>query len=49
MGHLHRTVKFAGTFADGPIVATLSRHLSWLHWVLLLALKEPMQRDYYAR
>jgi predicted nuclease of restriction endonuclease-like (RecB) superfamily len=42
-------VKFAITFPDEPIVATLSRQLSWSHFVLLLALKEPMQRDYYAQ
>jgi predicted nuclease of restriction endonuclease-like (RecB) superfamily len=42
-------VKFAVTFPDEPIVATLSRQLSWSHFVLLLALKEPMQRDYYAQ
>ena len=27
----------------------MSRQLSWSHFVLLLALKEPMQRDYYAQ
>lgn len=27
----------------------LSRQLSWSHFVLLQALKEPMQRDYYAQ
>jgi len=47
--NLRRMVKFAITFPDEPIVATLSRQLSWSHFVLLLALKEPMQRDYYAQ
>lgn len=47
--NLRRMVKFAVTFPDEPIVATLSRQLSWSHFVLLLALKEPMQRDYYAQ
>ncbi|MCR3982032.1 MULTISPECIES: PDDEXK nuclease domain-containing protein [Gammaproteobacteria] len=47
--NLRRMVKFAATFPDEPIVATLSRQLSWSHFVLLLALKEPMQRDYYAQ
>ncbi|AYN20478.1 PDDEXK nuclease domain-containing protein [Alcaligenes aquatilis] len=47
--NLRRMVKFAVTFPDEPIVATLSRQLSWSHFVLLLALKESMQRDYYAQ
>lgn len=47
--NLRRMVKFAVTFPDEPIVATLSRQLSWSHFVLLLALKKPMQRDYYAQ
>ncbi len=47
--NLRRMVKFAATFPEEPIVATLSRQLSWSHFVLLLALKEPLQRDYYAQ
>ncbi|MHC9238679.1 PDDEXK nuclease domain-containing protein [Pseudomonas aeruginosa] len=47
--NLRRMVKFASTFSHEPIVATLSRQLSWSHFVLLLPLKEPMQRDYYAQ
>ena len=47
--NLRRMVKFAATFHSEPIVATLSRQLSWSHLVLLLALKEPLQRDYYAQ
>lgn len=47
--NLRRMVKFVVIFPDKPIVATLSRQLSWSHFVLLLALKEPMQRDYYAQ
>ena len=47
--NLRRMVKFAATFPEERIVATLSRQLSWSHFVLLLALKEPMQRDYYAQ
>ncbi|MFH2345349.1 PDDEXK nuclease domain-containing protein [Enterobacter cloacae] len=47
--NLRRMVKFAATFPEEPIVATLSRQLSWSHFVLLLALREPLQRDYYAQ
>jgi len=42
-------VQFAATFPDEPIVATLSRQLSWSHFVLLLPLKDPLQREYYAQ
>ena len=47
--NLRRMVKFAATFPEEPIVATLSRQLSWSHFVLLLALKDSLQRDYYAQ
>lgn len=46
--NLRRMVKFAVTFPVEEIVATLSRQLSWSHFVLLLALKDPRQREYYA-
>lgn len=42
-------VKFAVTFPDDEIVATLSRQLSWSHFVLLLGMKDPLQREYYAQ
>ena len=42
--------QFATIFADEPIVVTLSRQLSWSHFVsLLLQLKDPPQREYYAQ
>jgi len=47
--NLRRMVKFAAIFPDESIVATLSRQLSWSHFVLLLALKDPLQQDYYAQ
>lgn len=46
---LRRMVQFAVTFPDEVIVATLSRQLSWSHFVLLLPLKDPLQREYYAQ
>jgi hypothetical protein len=46
---LRRMVQFAATFPEEPIVATLSRQLSWSHFVLLLPLKDPLQREYYAQ
>lgn len=45
---LNRMVKFAEVFPDPKIVATLSQQLSWSHFLLLLPLGKPMQRDYYA-
>ncbi len=45
---LRRMVQFATAFSDEKIVATLSRQLSWSHFVELLPLKQPLERDYYA-
>ena len=45
---LNRMLQFAEAFPDPHIVATLSRHLSWSHFLLLLPLEKPLQRDYYA-
>ena len=41
-------IKFAELFPDGEIVSTLSRQLSWSHFIELLQLKDPLQRDFYA-
>ena len=48
-GELRRMVQFAATYPDEPIVVTLSRQLSWSHFLALLPLKDPLQRDYYAQ
>ena len=45
---LHRMVQFAESFPEAEIVATLSRQLSWSHVVLLLPLKAPLAREFYA-
>jgi predicted nuclease of restriction endonuclease-like (RecB) superfamily len=45
---LNRMVQFAETFSDLKVVATLSQQLSWSHFLLLLPLDKPMQRDFYA-
>ena len=47
--NLRLMVQFAATFSDEPIVVTLSRQLSWSHFVALLPLKDPLQRDYYVQ
>jgi predicted nuclease of restriction endonuclease-like (RecB) superfamily len=41
-------IRFAELFADGEIVSTLSRQLSWSHSVEILQLRDPLQRDFYA-
>jgi len=47
--NLRRMVQFAVVFPDESIVVTLSRQLSWSHFVRLLPLKDSLQRDYYAQ
>lgn len=45
---LARMVKFSEAFPDEGIVATLSQQLSWSHFIELLPLKSPLEREYYA-
>ena len=45
---LNRMVKFSEVFPALEIVATLSQQLSWSHFLLLLPLDKPMQREFYA-
>src|SRR5262249_20382630 len=47
--NLRRMVQFAATFPDEQIVVTLSRQLSWSHFIALIPLKDPLQREYYAQ
>lgn len=46
--NLRRMVKFAEAFPDAGIVSTLSTKLSWSHWVVIVALKTPEARQFYA-
>lgn len=41
-------VQFAEIFPDRRIVAALSQQLDWSHFVELLPLAKPLQRDFYA-
>ena len=41
-------VRFAEAFPDRQIVSTLLRELSWSHFLPLIYLKDPLQRDFYA-
>jgi hypothetical protein len=45
---LRRMIQFAEIFSDMEIVVTLSRQLSWSHFVAILPLKDGLQRDFYA-
>jgi len=47
--NLRRMVQFATTFPDKNIVVSLIRQLSWTHFIALIPLKDPLQRDYYAQ
>jgi predicted nuclease of restriction endonuclease-like (RecB) superfamily len=45
---LTRMAKFAEAFPDEDIVAALSQQLSWSHFIEILPLKQPLEREYYA-
>ena len=45
---LWRMVQFSEAFPDEAIVSTLSRQLAWSHFMELIHLKDPLQRDFYA-
>jgi len=46
--NLRRMVKFAQVFPDADIVSTLSTQLSWSHLVVIVPLKTPEARQFYA-
>ena len=45
---VRRMIQFAEAFPEEQIVATLSQHLSWSHFVEILPLKKPLEREFYA-
>lgn len=45
--NLYRMMQFAEKFPDAEIVVTLSRQLSWSHFVVLIPLKREEQINYY--
>ena len=47
--NLRRMVQFAELVPAENIVVTLSRQLSWSHFLVLLPLKDPLARDFYAQ
>jgi hypothetical protein len=44
---IRRMMQFAEVFSDEQIVVSLIRQLSWSHFILLLPLKQPIQREFY--
>ena len=45
---LTRMTRFAEQFPDDRILATLLQELTWSHFTLLLPLKDPLAREFYA-
>ena len=45
---LRRMVQFAEVFPDAEIVGALLRQLGWTHFTLLLPIKDPLKREFYA-
>ncbi len=46
--NLRRMMQFAGQFTDMEIVVTLSRHLNWSHFLVLIPLKTREAKMFYA-
>ena len=46
--NLRRMMQFAEVFSEEEIVVSLIRQLSWTHFIALLPIKNPLQRDFYA-
>jgi predicted nuclease of restriction endonuclease-like (RecB) superfamily len=47
--NLRRMLQFVEQFTDKEIVVSLSRHLSWSHFLVLIPLKTPEARLFYAQ
>jgi len=45
---LRHMIRFAEAFPDERIVSALMRQLSWTHFLAIIYLPEPLQRDFYA-
>lgn len=46
--NLFRMIKFAKQFPNREIVSTLSRQLSWSHFVIICSIEDDLKRDFYA-
>ena len=45
--NMRRMIQFAQVFPDEQIVVSLIRQLSWTHFIALIPLKQPLQREFY--
>lgn len=48
MRNLFRMVQFVEAFPDQRIVSTLSAQLGWSHFVEIISIDDPLQREFYA-
>jgi predicted nuclease of restriction endonuclease-like (RecB) superfamily len=46
--NLARMIQFSEVFPDEKIVVSLVRQLSWTHFIALIPLKKPLEREFYA-
>ena len=46
--NLRRMIQFFEVFSDEKIVVSLIRQLTWTHFIALIPLEDPLQRDFYA-
>jgi predicted nuclease of restriction endonuclease-like (RecB) superfamily len=46
---LRRMMQFANVFGEEQIVVALQRQLNWHHFIALIPLKDPLQRDFYTQ
>ena len=46
--NLRRMIQFTEVFPDKKIVVSLIRHLSWTHFIALIPIQDPEQREFYA-
>ena len=46
--NLFRMVRFAEVFPDLEIVSALLTQLSWTHFLPIIAIQDPLKRDFYA-
>ena len=45
--NIQRMMQFAQTFPDFQIVAPLARKLSWSHFLVVMPIKDELQREFY--
>lgn len=46
--NLFRMLRFSRTFPNKEIVSTLSKQLSWSHFILICAMEDSLKRDFYS-